>query len=298
MIFMKSWYYAVVVFLGGCSYGILSTFVKLAYNEGFEMPEVVGSQFLFGACLIWLLVLVRRKKITRISRSSFVKLLIAGTPSGLTGIFYYKSLMSTDASLAIIFLFQFIWVGTLLEWIFYKHTPSRNKIISIIILLFGSVLAAGVIGLDSFSWVGLGWGLLAAVTFSIFILVSGAVEKQTSAVLKSAIFSLGALILVSILFPPMFLFDSDQLFSLAPYGLLLGLFGVLLPPLLFSFGMPMVGPSLGTILSASELPVAVIMSAIILKETITIWQWIGVIFILLGIMIGNGQMFIRRKKLG
>lgn len=296
MVFVKNWSYAMVVFLGGCSYGVLSTFVKLAYGAGFEMPEVVGSQFLFGACLIWLLVLFRRKKITKITRSSFIKLLIAGTPSGLTGIFYYKSLMSTDASLAIIFLFQFIWIGTLLEWIFYKHIPSRNKVISIIILLFGSILAAGVIGLDSFSWIGLGWGLLAAVTFSIFILVSGAVEKQTSAVLKSAIFSLGAFILVSILFPPMFLFDTEQLFSLAPYGLLLGFFGVLLPPLLFSFGMPVVGPSLGTILSASELPVAVIMSAIILKETITAWQWVGVICILLGIIIGNGQILLKRKQ--
>src|SRR5699024_1406489 len=129
-----------------------------------------------------------------------------------------------------------------------------------------------------------------------FILVSGAVEKQTSAVLKSAIFSLGAFILVSILFPPMFLFDTEQLFSLAPYGLLLGFFGVLLPPLLFSFGMPVVVPSLGTILSASELPVAVIMSAIILKETITAWQWVGVICILLGIIIGDGQILLKRKQ--
>ncbi|MCP3739449.1 CynX/NimT family MFS transporter [Rossellomorea sp. BNER] len=67
----------------------------------------------------------------------------------------------------------------------------------------------------------------------------------------------------------------------------LGLFGVALPPLLFSIGMPHVGPGLGTILSASELPVAVFMSAWIVAENISIWQWIGVILIIGGIIMGN-----------
>ncbi|MFK4998521.1 hypothetical protein ACI2OX_17990 [Bacillus sp. N9] len=40
-------------------------------------------------------------------------------------------------------------------------------------------------------------------------------------------------------------------------------------PLLFSIGMPHIGPGLGTILSASELPVAVIMSALVLGEYVT-----------------------------
>lgn len=81
-----------------------------------------------------------------------------------------------------------------------------------------------------------------------------------------------------------------------PYGFLLGLFGVALPPLLFSIGMPHVGPSLGTILTASELPVAVLMSALVLSEDVSVIQWIGVCIVLIGIAIGNEYRLNRKKR--
>ncbi|MFK4998519.1 hypothetical protein ACI2OX_17980 [Bacillus sp. N9] len=61
---MKIWHYAVIVFLGGCSYGILSTFVKLAYSAGFSVAEVSGSQVLFGTILIWLIVFLQKINIS------------------------------------------------------------------------------------------------------------------------------------------------------------------------------------------------------------------------------------------
>ncbi|MCJ7983254.1 hypothetical protein MUB16_01810 [Priestia sp. OVL9] len=46
---------------------------------------------------------------------------------------------------------------------------------------------------------------------------------------------------------------------------------------------------MGTILSASELPMAVIMSTLVLHETVTFLQWVGVIIILGGIAYPNIQ---------
>lgn len=66
-------------------------------------------------------------------------------------------------------------------------------------------------------------------------------------------------------------------------------------PILFNIGMPKVGGSLGTILSASELPMAVTMSTCILHETVSLLQWIGVVIILLGIAYPNVQ--IRQTRL-
>lgn len=296
---MKAWQYALAVFFGGCCYGILSTFVKLAYSAGFSMAEVSGSQYLFGTLFIWVCTLFIGKQVQKLSISSFIKVLISGLPMGLTGIFYYQSLQTVDASLAIIFLFQFVWIGTLLEWIFYKHKPNKGKLLSIAILLIGSLFATGLIieGGKTISLSGLGWGMLSALSFSSFILVSGAVGNQLHPIFKSALLSSGALIIVMIILPPSFLLDPSTLLKLSPYGLVLGFFGVMLPPLLFSIGMPRVGPSLGTILSASELPVAVIMSTLILREQVDLIQWFGVILVLFGIFIGNTSFIRNRKKI-
>lgn len=289
---MKNWHYALIVFLGGCCYGVLSTFVKLAYSAGYSVTEVTGGQYLFGTLLTWVLVLFTKKK--KLTLNQTFKLLLSGVPFGLTGVFYYQSLQTLNASLAIIFLFQFVWIGTLFEWIFSKKRPTKWKVISIAILLLGSVLAAGIVseGGIVLSWQGTIWALFSALTFATFIFLSSLVGKDTPPVLKSALLSTGGSITVFLLFPPMFLFDLPVLMGVAPYGLFLGLFGAVFPPLLFSIGMPHIGPGLGTILTASELPVAVSMSSLILAEHVNLSQWIGVVLILGGIAAGN----IRRSK--
>jgi len=284
---LKKWYYALIVFLGGCCYGILSTFVKLAYSAGFSSAEVTGGQYFFGTVLIWCGALCTKKK--KLSLKQTFKLVLSGIPFGLTGLFYYESLKTLNASLAIIFLFQFVWIGAIFDWIFNKKKPSKQKLMSIGIVLIGSVLAADVISHKGgiFSWQGAIWGLLASFTYTAFIFLSSSVEKGVAPVLKSALLSTGALIIVFLSFPPKFLFDFSVLKGLTQYGLILGLFGVGLPPLLFSIGMPHVGPGLGTILSASELPVAVTLSSSVLAERVNWIQWIGVILIFIAIIGSN-----------
>jgi drug/metabolite transporter (DMT)-like permease len=287
---MKTWQYALIVFLGGCCYGVLSTFVKLAYSAGFTVTQVTGSQYLLGTLLIWGVALFSKKK--KLSLPQIGKLLLSGIPVGLTGVFYYQSLQTLDASLAIIFLFQFVWIGSLIEWMVYKKIPSTGKMVSIGILIIGSILAAGIIteGGVQISWQGTVWGLLSALTYTALIFLSGSVEKDTPPVQKSALLSTGGLITVFLFFTPTDLFHLPVLMGVAPYGLFLGLFGVALPPLLFSIGMKHIGPGLGTILTASELPVAVILSSLVLAENVSLSQWLGVALILGGIVAGNVKM--------
>lgn len=284
---MKTWHYALIVFLGGCCYGVLSTVVKLAYTKGFTMAQVTGSQLIMGTLILWLIVLFTKKQ--KLELGQIIKMLVSGIPVGLTGVFYYQSLQTLDASLAIVFLFQFVWIGTLLEWLIGGKVPSSSKIVSIVVLLIGTILSAGLLtdGITELPMLGLMWGMLSAITFSAFIYISSSVGNELPPVQKSALLSTGGLLTVIALFPPTFLLDLNVLSGIAPYGFFLGLFGVVLPPILFAIGMPRVGVGLGTILAASELPVAVIMSAMILSEKVMIIQWVGVVIILGGIYVGN-----------
>jgi drug/metabolite transporter (DMT)-like permease len=293
---MKTWHYALIVLLGGCCYGALSTFVKLAYSAGFTSSEVTGSQFLMGTLLIWIAALFSKKK--KLTLPKIGKLLISGIPLGLTSLFYYQSLQSLNASLAIIFLFQFVWIGSLFEWVFNKKPPTLGKIVSIGILIIGSIFASGIIGvgLGDITWQGIGWGMLSALTYTTFIFVSSSVEKDTPVVQKSALFTTGGMITVFILSPPTGLLQLPVLMEIAPYGFYLGLLGVVLPPILFTIGMPHVGPGLGTILTSSELPIAVILSSIVLSEHVSMSQWLGVVLILGGIVAGNLKISHTKKK--
>ncbi|MGD6774232.1 EamA family transporter [Sutcliffiella horikoshii] len=284
---MKAWFYVMCVFLGGCSFGVLSTIVKLAYAAGFNMFEVTGSQFLMGTIIIWILALFANKK--RLNSKQIITLILGGFPMGLTGIFYYYSLESLDASLAIIFLFQFVWIGALSEWVILKRKPSSIKTASIFIVLIGSILAAGIFatGEKPIDTSGAVWGILAALSFSFFLLISSLVEKEVPAIQRSAILSTGAMVIVLIIVNPISWMNVSTLMNIAPYGILLGLFGVVIPPILFAIGMPHIGPGKGSILTASELPVAVLLSMMVLSEQVEWLQWLGVFIILFGIILGN-----------
>src|SRR5690625_6040580 len=62
----------------------------------------------------------------------------------------------------------------------------------------------------------------------------------------------GAVIVIAIAFPVTDFAQGGISWSFVGLGLLLGLFGVVLPPLLFSLGIPVVGSGLGTIKAAER----------------------------------------------
>ena len=138
---MGIWKYALLVFLGGCSYGVVSTFVKLGFSDGFGVSDVTGSQYFFGALMLWLIsIFVPRNKLN--GKQWFI-LLISGIPMGLTGIFYNKALGYVDASFAIILLLQYTWVSIILHYVIEKKKPDRKNLIATVVILLGSLLASG-----------------------------------------------------------------------------------------------------------------------------------------------------------
>lgn len=280
--------YAVIVFLGGCSYGILSTIVKLAYAAGLTAAEVCGSQGFFGMLLLWAAVLLRRSPIKMRPRR-VLTLILCGLPVGLTTMFYYTALKTVTASFAVILLFQFVWISTALDSIFARRLPDRKKVLAIAVLLPGSVLAAGLFGSGESVQLtqGVIWGLLSAVSYSFVLIVSGTVGCEVPPFLKSALMSLGAAAVIFSMMPPEFLFSLPSIVKVLPYGLPLGVFGIALPPLLFAIGIPHTGPALGSILTSSEMPMALIMAFFVLGEHIAPMQWLGVVLIFVGVIIGN-----------
>lgn len=271
------------VFLGACCFGILSTIVKLAYSKGFVFEEVMISQFGTGWLILLVLMLVfARKKITL---KQFGRLAGVGLCTCLTGVFYYLSLQSIPASIAVVLLFQFTWIGVVIEAIVNKSMPSKETLVSIIILFIGTILAGDLIGGDQLqlNLRGTLLGLAAALMMALFVFFSGRVETQMSSITRSFYMSCGGLILLTVLFTPKVFMEVSLANGLWVYGLILGTFGVVLPVLLFALGAPKISTGLATILGAGELPVAVIVSMLVLKENVSTLQWAGVLIILLGI---------------
>lgn len=289
---------AILVLIGACSFGILTTLVKLSYAEGFTLAEVTGVQVFFGAVILWLILMGRALfqniKFHFTWKNSW-KVLLTGVSTGLVSLCYYKSIQELPASIAILLLMQFTWISMLLEIIIHKKYPSRMQWVSVIFILFGTYLAGNVYSLDNipFSLAGIGYGFLAGFFYAVFIWANGRVGNALVPVQKSAMMITGSCIFIFAIFPPEFLWNGSLAAGLWSWGLVFAAFGTVIPPLFFAYGIPKTGVALSSILSSAELPVAVFFSSWLLAEQVSILQWVGIMTILTAIVIANLK---RRKR--
>lgn len=287
---------SILVALGACSYGMLTTFVKMAYAEGYTSHEVTFSQMALGLLGILLITIFfgkkEQEKPTNSKTKSKLKLIAAGTTLGLTSTFYYLAVKYIPVSIGIVMLMQSVWIGVVLEAVITRKKPGIKKILAVIAILLGTILATNVLN-DEFlvDWRGIGWGMLAALSYTGTIYYSNTVALEMQSMKRSLWMMIGGFLVVSIISLP-YLFVEYNFEILLKWGLILALFGTILPPLLYTAGMPKIDVGLGAIISSIELPAAVLMAYFLLNERVDVLQWLGIILILLAVV----QMNLKKRK--
>lgn len=286
-----------LVALGATSYGMLATFVKLAYKEGFTTAEVTSSQFIYGIIGVLFINLFQRIKnknsATKANSKNILHLMIAGTSMGMTSVFYYLAVKYIPVSIGIVLLMQTVWMGVLLEWFLDKKAPSLQKTLAVLVIIIGTGLAINILKIDfndtTIDWTkGLFWGLLAAASFTTTMFTANKVALGISSAQRSLFMLLGGAIIVF----SFGLFTQTTEFNFeifTKWGIVLALFGTIIPPMLLNAGFPLTGIGLGSIVSSLELPVSVLMAYFLLNEELQFIQWIGILLIILAIVIMNIQ---------
>jgi drug/metabolite transporter (DMT)-like permease len=270
---------------------MLATFVKMAYNEGYTTAEVTTSQFVLGIIGILLINLFQKTKnkntALKASKQNIFQLMLAGTSLGMTSVFYYLAVKYIPVSIGIVLLMQTVWMGVLLEMILEKKLPSTQKAVAVIIVLFGTVLATNLIQNEiQLDWHGIMWGMLAAASFTTTMFTANSVATNISSAQRSLYMLLGGAIIV---------FSFSIATQVTPFnfeifrkwGIILALFGTIIPPMLMNAGFPLTGIGLGSIVSALELPVSVMMAFVLLNENVKPIQWFGIVLIIIAIVIMN-----------
>jgi drug/metabolite transporter (DMT)-like permease len=282
---------ALLVGLGASSYGALATVVKLAYAKGFTTAQVSTAQFSIGLTVMLMLQLLFKttaKTQESTPRYSILKLMIGGTSLGLTSIFYYFSVKYIPVSVGIVLLMQSVWMGILLEAILDKKFPSTRKIVATVIVLIGTALATNILSsTHELNWEGIAWGFAAGLSYTISLYSSNSIAAHLPSIKRSLWLLVGGLIIIVLIFGTTSSYENFNFGIYWPWGVFLALFGTILPPLLFTSGMPHTGIGLGTIIASVELPVSVMFAYILLKEPVNLVQWIGIILIIAAIVLMN-----------
>lgn len=276
-----------MVLVGAISFGVLTSFVKLAYREGYNASEISFLQATIGAVVLWMVSFFSKKENAKLKDIPF--LLFTGASIGISTFLYYLSVKYIPASVAIVLLMQFTWISILIEWFLFRKKPFFLELVVAVVILLGTLLASGLTAQNeiALSVTGIGLVLAASAIYAIYIVSNSRLGKDVNWQNKSAWIMTGSALSILLVNVQPILFDSHFGMDLLKWGIFLALFGTVLPPVLFAIGIPKLGSTTSSLLMTVELPMAVLSAHLILKEDLTLTQLVGIIIMLLAIITLN-----------
>lgn len=289
---------SVLVLLASCSYAVLSTIVSLAVGAGYGIPVVLVGKFFYGWVILSVLFCIvaavsrkRRKSGSVLNAKRTASLAGTGVVMALVTVCYFHSLSYLPISLAVVLLFQYSWMGVLLEAVISRRLPSKSKVISCLVILAGTILAGGIIGssmsLADMNPTGILLGLCAAFCYALFVCLSGRVCTDMQPLSKSFCIAtagmLFVLLFVGTIYGGAAVLEGITNTGTLAYSIPLGLFGITVPIILLAVGAPKISTGMATILNSAELPLEVLLAAVIILEQVSPLRWAGVLIILIGI---------------
>ncbi|WP_409271858.1 EamA family transporter [Neobacillus sp. SCS-31] len=287
------------ILIGASCFGFTPIFAKLGFGYGYSLGQINIVQMTISFLLLWSITLIKRSSFKGLNKKNIFQLMMTGGFMGLTSIFYYGAMQYLPASLAIILMFQFVWIGIILEWIFSKIKPAPVTILSIVLILAGVFFASNILNgeIQGLPFKGFLFGILSAFTYAGFIFFSGKIAVNVNSWTRTSFMATGAALLVFVVFmreiPTVVPLEADLLTVAAGASL----FGSVIPPLFFAVGVPLVPGGIANILTSIELPIAIVSASVILSEAITPLQWLGTAIILAAIVLNElGGSLLKFRK--
>lgn len=281
-----------LVLTAGVCWGIHGVFIKFAYRLGASFMEVFLVEGVVASCVF--LGLLWKQKSYAIPRAAadWLWLTAAGFASLGVGSFLFLSFslgpIAIGATLLFLYLPQVYFISILLS----SEKPDLLAGVSIFLLLAGAALATGLTSIfseGSSNGVILS-GLAASTCYATIFILTPKLSQSSSATFRSfflSAFNVVGSLLVLYLLPSTRGTESSNLPALLGLTCVLGIVGQALPVLAMMKGIPLAGSSLSGVLASTELPIAVITSALILGESLTLQRGSGVTLAFLGIILFN-----------
>lgn len=280
--------------LAGFSYGLYTITIKLANIGGFLREDLMAGQYLLGAIVLGILALAKCRY--KLNIKQIGKLMIVGVFAAACGACMYENVRATSTSFAVTMLFQYVWIGILLDCLITRKLPSKQVAGATILVMLGTPLAAGLVSSGTtVNLEGLFWGFGSAISYAGMLLCSSRFETQAPTIIRTFWVAIGQTLFATITGPKFYItaiVDPGVFVYVIP----LTLVAVLIPCLLIMRYSPMVPIGITNIMTGFELPTVVVLGALLFREPHDVFTIAGVAIICVGIVVANWDSIIELRE--
>ena len=274
-----------------------SILVKLAYIEEVSVMDLFYYRFLFTLPLLLGFAFYKKKKdlFTAILNK---KIAISCVPAGFFGYYLatlsdFHSLKLIDANINRIILYTFPAYVLILNSVVEKRIPGARDIFFFALVQIGLffVLGGFNLSLTSANKTGAVLALLAAISYSIYIIINQQTGKKIGSILFTTYAVTFSFIFINIHFFTVFNPEISNVISNKGFVIIviMAIFCTFMPLLLIAEGIKRIGASRFSLLNTSGPVMTIFFCFIILGETMTYQQIIGSILII-------GVLYIAEKN--
>jgi len=263
------------VLLAGVGFGFLGIFGRIAFQSGMNVGELLTWRFTAAALLLWIGLFLFKPRLLLLP----IKQILTSCALGIAGYavfstLYFKSIEGISVPLAALLLFTFPIFVNLGAHFVLKQRMTRNQTLSLVLACLGlGILLWGPMFVNSKAAVL--YGLGAAVVYSIYVLVSGQVQKNVAPLSSSLYVITSAAVTLFFFHQP----DPSRVldFNLHQVTCILGLavISTIGPLTFFLAGLQRLPSSQASIVVMVEPVVASLAAGYILSEHLSHFQLIG-----------------------
>lgn len=257
--------------------GLVVRYVELSSGERALLSSFIGCLF-----LLLIFFMIKKKISWNLVKSNALFLILSGIALGGNWIFLYQSYdHTTIANATLGYYFAPVFVMILSPFVL-REQLSIKKIVCIGVAIIGMlmIVGEGVRASSSVDLLGLSFGLIAAAFYAALLLLNKFIKDMGK--LELTIIQLGTTTLL--LMPYVFLTSGFGIFEVSsssiPFILILGIINTGIGFWLFFSGMEKLKGQSIAMLSYVDPFVAILISAIILQEQMTIVQMLGGVLLL------------------
>ena len=299
----SDWYYRfglLMVLLAASSFAFKGVLAKLTFHENITIISLLLIRFTIATPLFWLAPTFTSTKlnISKLSKKDFLLCFISGFLFFISAVTDFKAISLIDVSIERVIFFSYPVFIILLNSFLVKKLPSVNYIIVFLIIEFGIMLVVGLIsklGTFNANLQGTLWALCAAVSYAIYLVMGQQIMKKIGSMAFTILANNATFVFLILQF--LFFGNKSELYVSKLgmfYIVLIALFCTVIPFFLVFEGIKRIGANKAALLSMTGPIVTLFASHFILGEKLDHYQIIGVLLVLGGVAVLEGNISLKK----
>lgn len=279
---MSQYYKGVaLVLLSALGFGLMPIFAIFTYREGLNVPTLLFLRFTFAALLMFAYLRIKGNKVALSRRQVALLFLLGGILYSAQSSLYFSSMRFIPASLAVLLLYTHPIFVAVIASIVDKERLSRADIAAIALSMTGLVFVLGAAP-AAVSIAGVLMALVAAVVYSVYLVLGTRVVKELAPVATSA--SVAACAAISLLAFGTATGAFDFTLTLRSWLAVAAIVAIstVMPMLTLFRGLELIGPTRSSILSMVEPLITFAFAALFFGDRLTAPQLAGGLAVLAG----------------